>query len=210
MANSPPSSLLDPFGELNSTPQVLVGDTDDLTLSSIDISKTLASGSSREVELNNVSPPPSEPVRKRYELRQKFVNKGEDFELSVLPSLPEGSHASAVEHGSGDIEFAPRSSNASASSVRVEGGVDFTSPVLSPVQSTAQRWKGRMHFAALCYFLFLEGWNDGTTGPLLPTIQKYHNVCEIALTLILTFNTCPYQCRWDLPSYLSYSFSIVS
>lgn len=31
-------------------------------------------------------------------------------------------------------------------------------------------------FLALCGSLFLLGWNDGSTGPLLPRIQKVYNV----------------------------------
>jgi hypothetical protein len=33
-----------------------------------------------------------------------------------------------------------------------------------------------IQFAALCWCLFLGGWNDGTTGPLLPRIQKFYGV----------------------------------
>ena len=31
-------------------------------------------------------------------------------------------------------------------------------------------------FLALCWALFLLGWTDGSTGPLLPTIQKFYDV----------------------------------
>lgn len=31
-------------------------------------------------------------------------------------------------------------------------------------------------FLALCWSLFLLGWNDGSTGPLLPRIQKSYDV----------------------------------
>lgn len=47
--------------------------------------------------------------------------------------------------------------------------------------SAAQRAKfkkySRIHMAALCWCFYLEGWNDGTTGPLLPRIQEFYNVC---------------------------------
>ena len=29
----------------------------------------------------------------------------------------------------------------------------------------------------LCWSLFLAGWNDGSTGPLLPRIQTVYHVC---------------------------------
>ena len=36
--------------------------------------------------------------------------------------------------------------------------------------------KLNIKFAAICGILFLEGWNLGATGPLIPAIQKYYNV----------------------------------
>jgi hypothetical protein len=35
---------------------------------------------------------------------------------------------------------------------------------------------GRLQFFALCWCLFICGWNDGTTGPLLPRIREVYNV----------------------------------
>ena len=41
-------------------------------------------------------------------------------------------------------------------------------------------------FATMCGTLFLAGWNDGTTGPLLPRIQEVYHVCyKITLTISL-------------------------
>lgn len=34
----------------------------------------------------------------------------------------------------------------------------------------------RIHMAALAWCFYLNGWNDGTIGPLLPRIQEYYNV----------------------------------
>ena len=39
-----------------------------------------------------------------------------------------------------------------------------------------QKIKGRIQFMALCWTLFLIGWNDGCTGPLLPRIKKVYHV----------------------------------
>ena len=36
--------------------------------------------------------------------------------------------------------------------------------------------KLNIKFAAICLALFLEGWNLGATGPLIPAIQKYYDV----------------------------------
>ena len=34
----------------------------------------------------------------------------------------------------------------------------------------------RAQFLALCWALFVLGWNDGSIGPLLPRIQKFYDV----------------------------------
>jgi hypothetical protein len=34
-----------------------------------------------------------------------------------------------------------------------------------------------LQFSSLCWTLFLAGWNDGTTGPLLPRMQTNYHVC---------------------------------
>ena len=34
----------------------------------------------------------------------------------------------------------------------------------------------RAQFLALCWALFVVGWTDGSTGPLLPRIQNFYNV----------------------------------
>ena len=43
--------------------------------------------------------------------------------------------------------------------------------------SPAQRKRANIQFVTLCWTLFLAGWNDGTTGPLLPRIQEVYGVC---------------------------------
>ena len=56
-----------------------------------------------------------------------------------------------------------------------DGDVSESSHITAS-QARTQRWKNNLHFAALCYSYFLEGWNDGSLGPLLPRIQQYYNV----------------------------------
>ena len=45
-----------------------------------------------------------------------------------------------------------------------------------PALTPASRRKARIQFAVLCWTLFLAGWNDGTTGPLLHRIQTVYHV----------------------------------
>ena len=55
-----------------------------------------------------------------------------------------------------------------------------TASINSIVPSSAllktQKIRGRIQFAALCWSLFLLGWNDGCTGPTLPRIQEVYHV----------------------------------
>jgi hypothetical protein len=75
--------------------------------------------------------------------------------------------------------------------------ITYPPPLLSVDLLTAEnteslaklfRRKSRMHFAALCLCLFLVGWNDGSTGPLLPALQESYHVLfsRYAETVILS------------------------
>jgi fucose permease len=55
------------------------------------------------------------------------------------------------------------------------------------VQTKAQRLRAHIQFATLCWTLCLAGWNDGSTGPLLPRIQKVYNVNLAVVSLIFVF-----------------------
>lgn len=44
------------------------------------------------------------------------------------------------------------------------------------IPTRQEAYTARAQFLALCWSLFLIGWNDGSTGPLLPKIQKFYNV----------------------------------
>lgn len=56
--------------------------------------------------------------------------------------------------------------------------VDNTSDTSrAPLRLTSkQRHNGWIQFLTLCWCIYLVGWNDGSTGPLLPRIQEYYGV----------------------------------
>ncbi|KAI0783171.1 MFS general substrate transporter [Abortiporus biennis] len=58
----------------------------------------------------------------------------------------------------------------------------------SPSETASQKKRSMIHFGALCFCLFVEGWNDGSTGPLLPTIQSYYGIGFALVSLIFVFN----------------------
>lgn len=39
-----------------------------------------------------------------------------------------------------------------------------------------EKFLGRLQFLALCWTLFLIGWNDSSTGPLIPRIREFYGV----------------------------------
>ncbi|KAI0767879.1 MFS general substrate transporter [Irpex lacteus] len=92
-----------------------------------------------------------------------------------------------VHTSKGDIELAelPNSKDATANVARNPTPPE---PVNTETKSSSARVKGYIQFAALCYTLFLCGWNDGSTGPLLPRIQTNYNVGYAVVSLIFIFN----------------------
>lgn len=51
-----------------------------------------------------------------------------------------------------------------------------SAPNARPVQTKAQQRMAHIQFAALCWTLYLAGWNDASSGPLIPRIQSVYHV----------------------------------
>ena len=81
-----------------------------------------------------------------------------------------------LENGVYGIDVAPNLNTVSSDHV--------SSPhsLVPPVK--AQVTKARIQFITLCFNLFLAGWNDGSTGPLLPRIQQVYRVGFTVVSLI--------------------------
>lgn len=86
-----------------------------------------------------------------------------------LPHDPATPGATAADEGK-QIEYVE--TNAAADSEQPSRAQSTTFPAATP----AMRLKARIQFATLCWSLFMAGWNDGTTGPLLPRIQSVYHV----------------------------------
>ena len=76
---------------------------------------------------------------------------------------------------------------ASATNKEVEEGISTEDKEPLPEQyesnahpdAKAMRRKAWLQFFALCMAIFVAGWNDGTTGPLVPRLQEvYHVGCR--------------------------------
>lgn len=99
-----------------------------------------------------------------------------EVELSTIhsrsplpPDTPVATLASA--------DVGKRSELIEVNAVEVEAQDASRTPSTTFIASTpAMKRKARIQFAALCWTLYLAGWNDGTTGPLLPRIQSVYHV----------------------------------
>ncbi|KAF9787908.1 MFS general substrate transporter [Thelephora terrestris] len=67
------------------------------------------------------------------------------------------------------------------------GGTPAIGDQTQEVPPRARKWL-EVQYACLCFALFLAGWNDGTSGPLIPRIQRYYNVNLTIVSLIFIAN----------------------
>ncbi len=64
------------------------------------------------------------------------------------------------------------------------GSQRSNTPTATP-SNKIPRWTAHIQFATMCWTLFLAGWNDGTTGPLLPRIQSNYHVSMQIISVCL-------------------------
>lgn len=66
----------------------------------------------------------------------------------------------------------------SATKTEVEGDSKSSSSSARTTQgrSRKQIFYSNVQFAALCYCMFVTGWNDGTAGPLIPKLREFYSV----------------------------------
>ncbi|KAG6811769.1 hypothetical protein H0H92_005899 [Tricholoma furcatifolium] len=59
-------------------------------------------------------------------------------------------------------------------------------PSISPEDQDRQRKIALLHFITICCAIFGSGWNDGSSGPLLPAFQRQYNSVVLGVCLQLT------------------------
>ncbi|PIL23359.1 MFS general substrate transporter [Ganoderma sinense ZZ0214-1] len=89
-----------------------------------------------------------------------------------------------VDNGEKSVRKSSEMVNGETESVH---SIDIPATAVS-ASTPAMRRKARIQFITLCWTLFLAGWNDGTTGPLLPRIQTVYHVNFAVVSLIFVFN----------------------
>ena len=103
------------------------------------------------------------PSSSKMSLHNVHGKDEEDIELSNRVANPPSDSA--------DVRVVERSSSEDQSS-------GLPSPNAKGVRTIAY-----IQFAALCWTLFLAGWNDGSTGPLLPRFRSVYNVRNVCFPL---------------------------
>ncbi|TDL25163.1 MFS general substrate transporter [Rickenella mellea] len=63
-----------------------------------------------------------------------------------------------------------------------------------------------IQFAALCFSLFLIGWGDGSSGPLLPRIQQVYHVQYAVVALLFVMNCIGYLIGAAMNVYMTDKF----
>ena len=142
------------------------------------------SGSVTSLEIPKINT--NERVRRRSELARirphpsTAAGEAEAIELPVIAEYGgDGGRVAFhkdVKDRDVDVEIAPSFPSSLAPSFVAPSEEEDTAPALSPAQNASLERKRRINFFALCLALFMNGWNDGTAGPLLTRIQSYYNV----------------------------------
>ncbi|CUA77505.1 Gallate transporter [Rhizoctonia solani] len=117
--------------------------------------------------------------------------------IDALSALPNASRASLSKSPAAGIERSAspsrrhqRDQDAMEMNALGEKSTDSASASLAPeipawTMSTKKEWIAIM---ACCWCLFLAGWNDATTGPLLPTIQAHYGVNFTIVSMLFVSN----------------------
>lgn len=61
-------------------------------------------------------------------------------------------------------------------------------PVDTPADTASaskHSFRATLQFAACCWMKMLNGWSDGTSGPLIPRLQEVYGVCFLSSPVVL-------------------------
>ncbi|KAL1740986.1 major facilitator superfamily domain-containing protein [Schizophyllum fasciatum] len=102
--------------------------------------------------------------------RVHFDASKEGGEAGVVPVLSSSSSGVSLRDGA-----------ASREGGALNGALD---PSVPRKRTKKQILTERVHFFAACWALILAGWNDGTTGPLLPRIQQVYGLNYTVVSML--------------------------
>ena len=155
------------------------------SLTSLDLPKTLTSERvRRRSEIARVRPLDSPPALEPEEIELPVISehvRERPRALAASGRIPDVTFREDVVFvptKDGDVELMPSFPSSLAPSIRMDDddADSATHGGISAAQKAVYRRKFLLAFLPLCFSVFLNGWNDGTTGPLLPRIQSYYHV----------------------------------
>ncbi|KAM5543017.1 hypothetical protein V8D89_003401 [Ganoderma adspersum] len=93
----------------------------------------------------------------------------------------------------------------------VQSEVTLAPPAQEPgtpvtTRSQEMRRQANIMYASMLYTMLLSGWNDGTTGPLLPRIQLVYHISFTIVSLIFVLNFLGFMLAAALNVYLTDRF----
>lgn len=119
---------------------------------------------------------PIHPFQRNWTTMNTQITTIDLLRTSIEPSLRSipRSHQSKGSRNENGFGYPP--TQALGSNAAITNYVAGKSSEILPVLTSKQKILARVQFAALCWTLFVAGWNDGTTGPLLSRIQEVYGV----------------------------------
>ncbi|KAI0739076.1 major facilitator superfamily domain-containing protein [Daedaleopsis nitida] len=94
-----------------------------------------------------------------------------------------------------DVEAAPAPRGPSPTSRQSNHGSESGAAgteTADPAREAEYRRKSLHHFVVLCVCLFLNGWHDGTTGPMLPRVQEIYHIGFAVVSLLFVCSAVGY------------------
>lgn len=107
--------------------------------------------------------------------------------LSSNPIHPSSDPVRAMKNIEVDVDVEMKSIQLQEPSADVPSPTGDVTPAGQKGKENGQRRRAHIQFATLCWSLYLAGWNDGTTGPLLPRIQRVYSVNFAVVSLLFVF-----------------------
>ena len=120
------------------------------------------------------------PVLKLEHPRPSVSGRTRRLMASLLTPQPQELPSPLSDHCPHEKKSTP--ATPSAEDKEVTMAIDDVVPSLpnkevdTRVVTKTMRRKAWLQYAALCWAMFLCGWNDGTTGPLIPRLQEVYHV----------------------------------
>ncbi|KAH9886093.1 major facilitator superfamily domain-containing protein [Cubamyces lactineus] len=149
----------------------------------------------RRSDISRVRPRESSPVVESEAIELPIISKHAQASSSAVcdPAITfrEDATIAPIKTASGDPGIAPSFPNSLVPSIYAAEAVETssTTPAISAAQKAVYERRSWMHFLALCWCVFCNGWNDGTTGPLLPRIQEHYHVGCAVVSMLFVCNT---------------------